>query len=210
MMGFIRGMAPSLSKAYASAIGGVRIGPKVGSCGTAVYRRETVIVSDIMRDPLWEDFRELAAAHGHRSCWSSPILSHQGEVLGTFALYSSEVREPTGAELRLIELPNRLPGIAIERKQAEARIQFMANHDALTGLPNRILLKDRLSQAMFHAQRYDRWVGVAFIDLDNFKIVNDSLCHNVGDELLKVVAARMATCVRSTDRSCGSAVTNSW
>jgi len=65
--------------------------------------------------------------------------------------------------LRLIELPNRLAGIAIERKQAEARIQFMANHDALTGLPNRILLKDRLSQAMFHAQRYDRWVGVAFI-----------------------------------------------
>ena len=90
------GAAPSLSKAYASAIGGVRIGPKVGSCGTAVYRRETVIVSDIMRDPLWEDFRELAAAHGHRSCWSSPILSHQGEVLGTFALYSSEVRERRG------------------------------------------------------------------------------------------------------------------
>jgi diguanylate cyclase (GGDEF)-like protein/PAS domain S-box-containing protein len=193
------GAAPSLSRAYTSTIDGVRIGPKVGSCGTAVYRRETVIVSDIMHDPLWEDLRELAAAHGHRSCWSTPILSHQGEVLGTFALYSSEVRQPTGVELRLIELPTRLAGIALERKEAEDRIHFMANHDALTGLPNRILLKDRLSQALFHAQRYDRWVAVAFIDLDNFKIVNDSLGHNVGDELLKVVAARMTTCVRSTD-----------
>ena len=193
------GAAPSLSKAYTTAIDGVRIGPKVGSCGTAVYRRETVVVSDIMRDPLWEDFRELAAAHGHRSCWSTPILSHQGEVLGAFALYSREVREPTEAELRLMELPTRLAGIAIERKEAEDRIHFMANHDALTGLPNRILLKDRLSQALFYAQRYDRWVAVAFIDLDNFKIVNDSLGHNVGDDLLKVVAARMAACVRSTD-----------
>jgi diguanylate cyclase (GGDEF)-like protein/PAS domain S-box-containing protein len=193
------GAAPSLPKAYASAIDGIRIGPKAGSCGAAVYRRETVIVSDIMCDPLWEDCRELVAAHGHRSCWSTPILSHQGEVLGTFALYSSEVREPTEAELRLIELPTRLAAIAIERKEAEDRIHFMANHDALTGLPNRILLKDRLSQALFHAQRYGRWVAVAFIDLDNFKVVNDSLGHNVGDELLKVVAARMVTCVRSTD-----------
>jgi diguanylate cyclase (GGDEF)-like protein/PAS domain S-box-containing protein len=193
------GAAPSLSKAYTTAIDGVRIGPNVGSCGTAVYRRETVIVSDITSDPLWEDFRALAAAHGYRSCWSTPILSHQGDVLGAFALYSSEVREPTEAELRLIELPSRLAGIAIERKEAEDRIRFMANHDALTGLPNRILLKDRLSQALFYAQRYDRWVAVAFIDLDNFKIVNDSLGHSVGDELLKVVAARMATCVRSTD-----------
>jgi len=193
------GAAPSLSKAYTTAIDGVRIGPKVGSCGTAVYRRETVVVSDIMRDPLWEDFRELAVAHGHRSCWSTPILSHQGKVLGTFALYSREVREPTEAELRLIELPTRLAGIAIERKEAEDRIHFMANHDALTGLPNRILLKDRLSQALFYAQRYDRCVAVAFIDLDNFKIVNDSLGHNVGDDLLKIVAARMAACVGSTD-----------
>jgi diguanylate cyclase (GGDEF)-like protein/PAS domain S-box-containing protein len=193
------GAAPSLSKAYTTAIDGIRIGPKVGSCGTAVYRRETVVVSDIMRDPLWEDFRELAAAHGHRSCWSTPILSHQGEVLGTFALYSREVREPTGAELRLIELPTRLAGIAIERKEAEDRIRFMANHDALTGLPNRILLKDRLSQALFYAQRYGRWAAVVFIDLDNFKIVNDSLGHNAGDDLLKVVAARMTACVRSTD-----------
>jgi diguanylate cyclase (GGDEF)-like protein len=126
-------------------------------------------------------------------------MSHGGEVLGAFALYSKEVREPNEKELQLMELPRRLAGIAIERKEAEDRIHFMANHDALTGLPNRTLLKDRLAQALFYAQRYDRWVAVAFIDLDNFKIINDSLGHNVGDELLKVAAKRMVGCVRSTD-----------
>jgi diguanylate cyclase (GGDEF)-like protein/PAS domain S-box-containing protein len=193
------GAAPSLPKDLTRAIDGVRIGPSVGSCGTAVHRREAVIVSDVMRDPLWEGYRELVAPHGLRSCWSTPILSHQGDVLGAFALYSKEVRAPTEKELRLMELPSRLAGIAIERKEAEDRIHFMANHDALTGLPNRILLKDRLSQALFYAQRYERWVAVAFIDLDNFKIINDSLGHSVGDELLKVVAKRMVACVRSTD-----------
>ena len=193
------GAAPSLPAAYTRAIDGVRIGPNVGSCGSAAYRREAVVVADIMTDPLWRDYRELAAAHDLRSCWSTPILSHQGAVLGTFAMYSRQVREPGAAEMRLIEVATRFAGIAIERKQAEDRIQFMANHDALTGLPNRTLLKDRLTQAMLHAQRHDCWVTVVFIDLDNFKFVNDSLGHNAGDELLKIVAGRMVNRVRTID-----------
>jgi diguanylate cyclase (GGDEF)-like protein/PAS domain S-box-containing protein len=193
------GAAPSLAAAYTKAIDGIRIGPKAGSCGTAVYRRETVIVSDTTRDPLWEEFRELATTHGYRSCWSTPILSHQGAVLGTFALYSTTVREPTAVETCLIDAATRIAGIAIERKQSEDRIHFLANHDALTGLPNRALFKDRLSQALLYARRYDRRVTVVFIDLDNFKIVNDSLGHNAGDELLKIVASRMVDCVRATD-----------
>ncbi len=193
------GAAPSLPEAYTKAIDGVRVGPGVGSCGASVHRRETVVVADIMGDPLWRDYRELAAAHGLRSCWSTPILSHHGAVLGTFAMYSATVREPAAAETRLVDVATRIAGIAIERKQAEDRIHFMANHDALTGLPNRALLSDRLEQAILYAQRYDRWVTVVFIDLDNFKFVNDSLGHNAGDELLKIVAGRMVKCVRATD-----------
>jgi diguanylate cyclase (GGDEF)-like protein/PAS domain S-box-containing protein len=193
------GAAPSLPEAYIKAIDGLRIGPKVGSCGTAAYRHEAVNVADIMRDPLWEEYRYLAAPHGLRSCWSTPILSYNGAVLGTFAMYSQNVREPTEVETHLFDVTTRIAGIAIERKQAEDRIHFMANHDALTGLPNRTLLKDRLSQAILFAQRYERGVAVVFIDLDNFKFVNDSLGHNAGDELLQIVAGRMINCIRATD-----------
>jgi diguanylate cyclase (GGDEF)-like protein/PAS domain S-box-containing protein len=193
------GAAPNLPDAYVKATDGARIGPKAGSSGTAAYRREAVVVADTMTDPLWQDCRDLAAAHGLRSCWSTPILSHQGAVLGTFEMYAKDVREPTDAETRLVDVATRIAGIAIERKLAEDRIQFMANHDALTGLPNRILLNDRLSQTILHAKRYDRWVTVLFVDFDNFKIINDSLGHNAGDELLKTVAKRMVDCVRATD-----------
>ncbi len=193
------GAAPSMPDAYCNAIDGIRIGPKVGSCGTAAYRRETVIVSDIEHDPLWEDHVDLAMANGFRSCWSMPIFSHHGSVLGTFAIYSGTVREPVAAETRLIDVTTNIAAIAIDRKQAEDRIHFLANHDALTGLPNRTLLKDRLSQSILRAQRYDTWVTVVFLDLDNFKAINDTLGHNAGDTLLKTVASCMCAQVRSTD-----------
>lgn len=86
-----------------------------------------------------------------------------------------------------------------ERKQVEERISHMAHHDALTGLPNRSLLEDRIQQAMLHAQRYGGCVTIVFMDLDNFKLINDSLGHKAGDELLKIIAERMVQCVRQTD-----------
>lgn len=86
-----------------------------------------------------------------------------------------------------------------ERKREEARIQFLANHDVLTSLPNRFLLTDRLTQALVAAEHNKLKSGVMFIDLDHFKNINDSLGHDVGDELLKQVAERMTQCLRRTD-----------
>jgi len=117
------GAAPSLPEAYIKAIDGAAIGPRAGSCGTAMYRREPVIVTDVMQDPLWEDYRDLAAVHGLRACWSTPILSSAGRVLGSFAMYYTEPRSPSTAEMRLIEVATNLAGIAIERKLAEEALR---------------------------------------------------------------------------------------
>jgi diguanylate cyclase (GGDEF)-like protein len=193
------GAAPSLTETYAKAIDRIPIGPKAGSCGTAAYRREPVVVTDIARDPFWADCREQVALHGYRSCWSTPILSNRGDVLGVFATYSISVRAPAPIETRLVDLATHVAGIAIERKLAEDHIQFMANHDALTGLPNRALIKDRFVEAAAHAQQNGTWATAVFVDLDKFKSINDSLGHSAGDELLKVLARRMVASVKSTD-----------
>ncbi|MDY7578950.1 diguanylate cyclase [Herbaspirillum sp. RTI4] len=193
------GAGPSLPLKYLQAIDGLAVGPNSGVCGTAIYRNERVIVSDILADPLLADYRELAIEHGLRSCCSTPITTHHGKLLGTFALYSAEVHTPTAQEEQLIDVATRIASIAIVRRNNEARISHMAHHDALTGLPNRLLLEDRLKQAMLHADRYGRKVVVAFIDLDKFKSINDSLGHSTGDDLLKVMADRMQRCVRATD-----------
>jgi GAF domain-containing protein len=98
------GAAPSLPESYTKCIDGISIGPQVGSCGTAMYRGEPVIVSDILEDPLWENYRELASAHGLRSCWSTPIFSSQSQVLGSLAMYYREPRSPRPAERELIDV----------------------------------------------------------------------------------------------------------
>jgi len=117
------GAAPSLPEAYNHALEGAAIGPNAGSCGTAAYRREPVIVSDIETDPLWADYRELARTYGLRACWSTPIMSSEGKVLGTFAMYYHEPRSPREEDFKLIARATHVAGIAIERKQTEEKIK---------------------------------------------------------------------------------------
>jgi len=111
--------APHLPKTYTEAIDGTFIGPAVGSCGTAAYRAEQVIVSDIPVDPLWADFRDLALRHSLCACWSTPIFSSEGKVIGTFAMYYREPRTPTAREQETIKHITHLAGVAIQRKLAE-------------------------------------------------------------------------------------------
>lgn len=111
-------------EAYAQAVDGVAIGPCVGSCGTAAYRSEQVIVSDIETDPLWADFRELALGYGLRACWSTPIFSSADGVLGTFAVYALSPGRPTSGQLSLIDVLARTAGIAIERRRDEEKLRI--------------------------------------------------------------------------------------
>jgi diguanylate cyclase (GGDEF)-like protein len=101
--------------------------------------------------------------------------------------------------MEMVALATHIAGIAIERKRVDERIYFMAHHDDLTGLPNRAFLKERMAKTLYQARRNNRKVTVAYIDLDNFKDINDSRGHAAGDEVLKEIAARMANCVRASD-----------
>jgi formate hydrogenlyase transcriptional activator len=116
------GVAPSLPEPYRMATDGMAIGPNAGSCGTAVHRRQPVFVADILTDPLWENFRDAAAAAGLRAAWSSPILSHDDSVLGTFGMYYREVRHPGPSEIQLIDHASRIAGIAIERERSQTAL----------------------------------------------------------------------------------------
>jgi PAS domain S-box-containing protein len=117
------GAAPSLPPSYTGAIDGVAIGPAAGSCGTAMYRRAPVVVRDIASDPLWVPWRALALEHGLRACWSLPIIDEAGPVLGAFALYHREPREPSPIEWRLVGHMCRLVRLAIIQHRREVALR---------------------------------------------------------------------------------------
>ncbi|MEQ1622808.1 MAG: PAS domain S-box protein [Methylococcales bacterium] len=317
---FIKGIAPSLPDFYNEAIKGVEIGIGIGSCGTAAFTGERVIVEDITTHPYWTHYKELAARAGLGACWSQPIHSSLNQVLGTFAIYFHESQIPVASDIRLIEQSARLASLAIERKQAEIelriaatafesqegmlvtdinhnilrvnsaftaitgytaedvvgknprvlqsgqhdanffvtmweninttgswqgeiwnqrkngevfpehltitavkdqnsiicnyvatltditlrkeavdKIERLAFYDPLTGLPNRRLLQDRLKPALTSSHRSGRQGALLFIDMDNFKTLNDTLGHDMGDLMLQQVAQRLVSCVREGD-----------
>lgn len=121
------GASPSLPRPYSEAIDGAEIGPCSGSCGTAAYLGAAVFVSDIATDPLWADYREVALPHGLRACWSIPILTRGRKVLGTFAMYHREPREPTVRDLMLVDLITQTAALVIDREQAKKALQNIAS-----------------------------------------------------------------------------------
>ena len=113
---------PSLPKAYIEAIDGVAVGPAAGSCGTAAIWPNKSSCAISQSDPLWADYRHLALAHSLRACWSTPIMSISGTVIGTFALYCRETRGPTSRDQNIIEQITHLAGIAIQRKLTRGKV----------------------------------------------------------------------------------------
>jgi C4-dicarboxylate-specific signal transduction histidine kinase len=165
------GAAPSLPESYMKAIDGLCIGPKAGSCGTAMYRREPVVVTDILQDPLWEPYRDVAEPYGFRACWSTPILAHSGKALGSFAMYYREPRSPSPAETRALEMATHLAGIAIERKLAREERERLRQAQADLAHINRVTtmgeltaslaheIKQPITAAVINARTCLRWLG---------------------------------------------------
>ncbi len=314
--------APSLPTGYVAAVDGVEIGSEVGACGTAAYRRESVITEDIATDHRWSSYRGVALEHGLRACWSVPI--HDSDlVLGTFAVYYRSPRRPREVELAEVMEAGHLAGIAIrsrrvevelrcsearfrslvqnasdivtildadgivryespaiesvlgyapedllgtdpfalihpdevvtvrahfeealrkpgvnvsaefrfrhkdgswrwlevigtnllddpavggvvvnsrdvtDRKRAEDRLAYLGLHDPLTTLPNRRLFLNRLVDAIAVGRQESVAVAVLLLDLDGFKLVNDSRGHAAGDALLVAVGQRLRECLPS-------------
>ncbi|MDB5892950.1 MAG: hypothetical protein JWQ88_481 [Rhodoferax sp.] len=191
--------APSMPEHISQALDGVPIGPQAGSCGTAAWRGEAVAVTDIAHDPLWRDFKNLFLPLGVKACWSSPIKSGDGEVMGTFAFYYRENRGPDALHQRLVDVCLHLCVLMLEREKVRTHIHKLVFFDTLTGLPNRATLHAKAERAIFDAGRSAMPLAVVHLDLDRFKQINDSHGHAVGDALLRVLAGRFQAVARDTD-----------
>jgi hypothetical protein len=119
------GAAPSLPPEYSAAFDGGEIGACAGSCGTAAYLGKPVFVTDIATDPLWAEYKEIALPHGLRACWSTPILTRGRKVLGTFAMYHRQPREPTVRDLMLVDLVTQTAALVIDREQAKRALESL-------------------------------------------------------------------------------------
>ena len=191
--------APRLSPSISKALDGLPIGPCVGSCGTAAFLNEAVVVTDITTDPLWADYHALFAPSGMRACWSNPIRDHRNKPIGTFAFYFREPRGPSPLHERLVEVCLHLCALAIERDTTHQRIHQLAFYDVLTGLPNRAMFRSSAEHALVDLQQGNHPGALLFIDLDRFKQVNDTQGHAAGDALLCEVARRLTQCLRARD-----------
>jgi len=191
--------APSMPDSYNRAVDGIEIGQGNGSCGTAAFTGKRVIVEDVTKHPYWAPYQHLVALGNFRACWAQPIKNYENRVLGTFAIYHRYPAVPSRNELSLIERYAHLSQLVLERKEHEDEISYIAFHDPLTRLPNRRLLIDRLQQALDAGDRTGRHGAVIFIDLDNFKSLNDTKGHDVGDLMLSEVANRLIEHMRKGD-----------
>jgi diguanylate cyclase (GGDEF)-like protein/PAS domain S-box-containing protein len=152
--------------------------------------------------PTMPAIERLSRERGVRSLWSMPVRTPDGgDLLGTLGVYLKESRDPMPYERQLLDRARDLLALAVERGEHTRQLGHLALHDTLTGLPNRALAQDRLEHALARLGDTDSGglVGVLFVDLDRFKLVNDGLGHETGDELLVAAARRLVSVVRKGD-----------
>ena len=157
------GAAPSLPDAFNRAVDGAEIGPMHGSCGTSAYERVPVIVPDVESDPRWANYLDLARIGGIRACWSTPLIGSAGQVIGTFALYASDVHEPTESERELTTRFVYITQIAIQRRQLDDQLRALTGHieaareDERTGIAREI--HDELGQSLTAIKLDVAWIA---------------------------------------------------
>lgn len=181
---------PSAPNSLREAFAGLIPGDNKASCGTAFHTRSEVIVSDTVEDVRWKDFQQVVETYDLRACWSIPIRSG-ADILGTFAISLNRKASPGDYEHNLLESASWLAGITLSHDQNLKRIHQLAMCDDLTGLPNRNMLMTELRNALDDADTLKQSGAVMFLDLDNFKTINDTMGHRIGDEVLRTVTSRL-------------------
>jgi c-di-GMP-specific phosphodiesterase len=187
--------APSLSTRYSESIDEVPIGPDAGSCGTAAFTGAEVCAVDIETDPRWANYKKLALESGLRACWSSPIKIRDGSVVGAFAFYYREPREPSPLHKELVSVCLHLCSLAIEREEAKRQIERLSRFDTLTGLPNRKSVYEIANDLL----RSTSPAPIAFlaVDIDRFKHINSAFGGQTGELILIETALRLQKIVSS-------------
>lgn len=194
------GAAPSLPTAVLDALAARPVGAPGGTCSAAMRTGVLEVCGDLEAGDLEESRREVLLAHGIGSCWSEPVFaSDHREVLGAITVFIRGRRTPTSSDHRVLQVAAPLAAIAIERKRGHDQLAHQAHHDPLTDLPNRTFFFEYLLRALARAARLHTSVAVLFLDLDRFKIVNDSLGHDAGDVVLEELARRLQDVVRPSD-----------
>jgi diguanylate cyclase (GGDEF)-like protein len=192
------GVGPSLPKEYLDSVEGAPISAGIGTCGPAAWFGELAISENLALDPKWAMIRGMAESAGVAHCWSMPIKDIAGDVLGTLALYGRRPRSPQPEHVALLRDWARVAGTALERTRSTARLKHDARHDSLTGLPNRAAIFEKLDLAIQQV-RAESTLAVYFVDLDGLKAMNDTLGHDVADEMIREVARRLSSTIRPTD-----------
>lgn len=193
------GAAPSLPESFTRMVDGLTLSSILKTSAMTAYKGETLIVTNIAAKSDQAGFRQLALKHDLQAYWLAPIFSSDGALLGLFISYYRQPIRPTPEERQLVKMASRLAAMAVEHHQLTEQLAYQAQHDALTGLPNRPFLEDHLQQVIAHARRNGHLVGLIYVDLDHFKLVNDTLGHAAGDALLRQMAQRLQDCIREED-----------
>ena len=191
-------MAPSIPPQAVEELNGMTPGPHSGSCGTAVYCKSPVYVENTLTDHRWQSTRQFAINFNVQACWSNPVYTNE-TIIGSFALSSFEHRKPGSFQKDLLKVCASLSSIILQREKMEQDLHRLAYFDGLTQLPNRDLFNQQLEHALDKAERNNTTMALLYIDVDNFKYVNDSYGHAAGDKVLISVAKTLKNSIRESD-----------